>query len=219
VLVATLFLGLAEIDGAGASKTPPSPFTAKVALDPHVQARAKQTVIRPRDLPKGWEVDPTWSDGEIAKKGPAWSCNGHTADLSALVVHGAWSTRTQLVSPSGDPPSFVTSDVVVLASVKQAQALFDVDRTYYPKYCEILRKVQPRGVVVYLSRLHLPRVAEQQAGFLTTFLTSTSLSWEDFVVLRRGRVLGELAFFRPGKAFPTRLENAVIEKFAARLHA
>jgi|SRR5579862_859848 len=218
IVCGALFSGAWSGAVAASPKPPPrSPFNATIALVPDLQARAKQMVIGARDLPKGWEIDPRWSAGEVAKLGPEWSCNGHTADLSGLVVKGAWSARSQLLNDSGDP-SLVTSTAVVLASPEQAQMLFDVGRTYYPKYCEIVRKPQPGGVVVALAELKLPHVAEQQTRFRTAFLTPISADWRDFILLRRGPVLGILEFSRPGKPFPARLENAIINTFAARFH-
>ena len=215
-LVAAIAPGFLRSHDAAAAKRTRSPFSATIALDRHVQTRTKQMVIGPQDMPKGWRVDSSWASAKTATEGPGWSCNGHTADLSSLVVRGAWSAQIRLPDPSGQA-SFVTSSVFVLATSKQAQTLFNIGRTYYPKYCAIVGKKQGGVVVLSLSRLQLQRVADQRAGFRTVVVSLTE-GWGDLILLRRGQVLGELSFSRPSRAFPAGLEHAVIKKFAARLH-
>jgi hypothetical protein len=194
-----------------------NPSGAVMALEPDVQAQAKQIVISPRDLPEGWAVDGSWASRKTATTGPEWSCSGHTADLSSLVVHGAWSARDKLHNPSGRD-SLITSSVFVLATSHQAQQLFDIGRTYYAKYCAVVGTLQNGWALLSLASLPLPRVAADQEVLLRTVAVYGSQSgWGDFILLRRGAALGMLGFSNPQKAFPADLETAIIRKFAARL--
>jgi hypothetical protein len=139
--------------------------------------------------------------------------------LSALVVKGAWSSQSTLPSSSGAAPSRVTSLVFVLATPEQAQTLLNVSRTWYPRYCEILGKQQKGyGVLLSLTRHRVPRVADQQVDFRSVFAVPGQHSWGDFILLRKGSVYGLLEFARPNKTFPDAFEDAIIKKFAARLH-
>lgn len=193
-----------------------NPKSATMAIDPKLQARAKQIVIKPHDLPPDWSLNKSWDSSATATQGPEWSCNGHTPDLSELVVRAAWSVEDVRPDPTGGTWQ-VSSIVFFLASVQQARALFSVGKTYYPKYCEIVGKAQGNAVLHSLSHLSLPRVADEQAGFRTV-LVGSSQGWGDLILLQRRDVSAILTFGRANKPFPRELENAILKKFASRLH-
>ena len=217
VVVAVSFLPLIA-GNALAATSPRSPSSAVMALEPDVQARVKQIVISPSDLPRGWAPDASWASQETAATGPGWSCGGHTADLSSLVVHGAWSARNKLRAPSGRE-SLTTSFVFVLDTPQQAQKLFAISRTYYSRYCAVVGTLHNGWALLSFTRLPLPRVAaDQKIRFQTVLVYGSQSGWGDFVLLRKGSVLGTLLFSNPQKAFPADLEATIIRKFAARLH-
>jgi hypothetical protein len=108
--------------------------------------------------------------------------------------------------------------VFFLASTRQARALFGVGKTYYQRYCEIIGKAQGNAVLRSLSRLSLPRVADAEIGFRTV-LVGSSQGWGDLILLQRGDVSAILTFGRANKPFPKALEDAVLKKFASRLHS
>ena len=191
-----------------------------IALDARIEARAKHVPIQPQDLPHGWLTDPAWDPALTSKLGPVWKCDGHNADLSTLILRGAWSSRNVFTDRSG--PWEVTSSVIFLGSVQQAALWFRDGAMYYPRYCAVVGSKQGVGVLRSISRLRLPRVADSELGFRTLITTNTvpiRRGWGDLVILCRDAVCGVLGFGRPGKPFPTTLENEIIRKFASRAHA
>ena len=189
-----------------------------IALRPAIEARAKRTTIEPRDLPGGWLTDRFWKRALVAQQGPVWSCNGHTADLSGLVVRGAWSSENDFVDPSGLWQ--VTSMVAFLGTRRQAQVLFQVGASYFPHYCSIVgEKVAPDTVLRSIRSLGVPRVADQEVAFRSLLRKSTGhfrATWADLVLLRRESVYEQLVLSRNTNPFPASLEDVLIRKFAGR---
>jgi hypothetical protein len=190
----------------------------RIALDPKIQARAKRVTIEPRDLPGLWIKDPSWERALTPKLGPVWSCNGHKADLSTLVTRGAWSSRDLWADHGGKWE--VTSSVLFLGSVRQAELWFSDGSLWYPRYCAVVGTQQGATVVTSMSSLQrLPQVGDSEVGFRTLSTNGIRQGWGDFVILRVGAVCGILEFARASQPFPMALENKIIRKFASRAHA
>jgi hypothetical protein len=207
-------------EAARPSLTGDVPAKPRIALDPKIQARSKRVTIEPRDLSSDWLTDPAWQRDLVAKVGPSFSCLGHVADFSELVVRAAWSSRN--FRPEATGIERLTSGVVFLARAKQAKIEYNAGAEFYPRYCAIAGvKLPGSEIIESVHRLKLPHIAEQEIGFRSVVLSDggTRRAWGDIVFFRQGAVYGQITFERPGKPVDAAFEKAILTKFVARLHA
>ena len=190
----------------------------KVALDATVEATAKHATIEPADLPAGWRVDAAWKRASaITDQGGIFDCRGHRADLSALVVRGAWSSRNQWVK--GNAAQQVTTGVTLLATPAQAAAELAVAVRFYPRYCSLAGTSSNGSRTESVDRLRVPKVGAARAGFRSV-LTVRGAPFRrlvgDIVFVRNGRAFVAMLFVRTEKAFDPSLETELLRKVVAR---
>jgi hypothetical protein len=190
----------------------------KVALDPAVEAKAKRATIEPADLPPGWRVDRAWKrSSAITDQGATFDCHGHRADLSRLVLRGAWSSRT--VRVAGNDVQQVTSAVTFLGTPAQATAEFEIAVRYYPRYCSVAGSTANGSTIDTVDPIRIRRAGAAQAGFRTV-MTVRGAPFRtlvgDIVFVHEGPAVIAVLFVRTGKPFDPGLETALVQKLVHR---
>jgi hypothetical protein len=190
----------------------------KVVLDPGLEAKAKHATIEPPDLPAGWRADPSWKRASaITDQGATFDCHGHKADLTKLVLQGAWSSRN--VRVKGNAVQQVTTAVTFLATAAQAAAEFKIAVSYYPRYCSVAGAASNGSTIESVDPIRVRDVTAKQAGFRTVVSVSGAPFHTlvgDIVFVRQGPAIIAVLFLRTGKPFDPALETALVQKLVAR---
>jgi hypothetical protein len=210
LVVAGALLALAGVALAAPAREP------RKAIEPAVQARARQIAVKLSDLPgAGWKTAPA-TPGKASPR-----CAYYDPDQSKLTENGDYDspnfTRTD--------GTYVSSSIGIFVSARQGRAGYAaVVRPGLPRCLgQIIAASGPRGSITVKSAgtYAFPHYGERSAAFRVVFTVESGRSAVpatiDIVVIDKGAADAALLFGAAGQAVPPNLERQVVGKVAARL--
>jgi hypothetical protein len=228
-MVAAAALALAACGGSGGNQ-PEAPAatatsaTATTAVDVAAdKAKAPTLVLAPSDLPSGWKATPHKDDP---------SDQAFDDEFAACVGR---PSQSSYVTASANSPDFSKGDAEVSSEVQivKTDADFDADvaATRGSKFTPCLKRLATRSLQqtgatvrsVTVAPLPVASHGDFSAGFRATIRLEaqgqTVTLYSDDILLGKDRMELTATFFDVQRQPDTALENAVVDKLAAKLDA
>lgn len=227
-MLAAATLALAACGGSGDNQPEATATTAAATTTTAVdavadKAKARTLVLAPSDLPSGWKATPHQDDP---------SDQALDDELAACVGRPSQSTYA---TASANSPDFSKGDAEVSSEVQivKTAADFDADvaATRSSKFMSCLKRLgtkvlqQTGATVRSVSVAPLPVAShgEFSAGFRATIRLEaqgqTVTLYSDDILLGKDRIELTATFFDVERPPQAALENAVVDKLAAKLDA